>query len=82
MDTAKTNKQLLRETKNKCCMCGEPTFCCLELHHIRDKVYNISQAVKKLSTEMFMREIAKCIVVCSNCHKKLHSNIIKYENNK
>lgn len=75
------NKQLLREYKTKCCICGETMYCCLELHHIKDKLYNISQAVKTLPTPLFIKEIHKCIVVCSNCHKKLHNNIIRYENN-
>lgn len=79
-DTVKTNKLLLKERKKKCCICGETTYCCLELHHIRDKLYNISQAVKTLPTKLFKKELDKCICVCSNCHKKLHNGIIKYEN--
>lgn len=79
-ENSMTNKQLLRERKVKCCICGEATYCCLELHHVRDKLYNISQAVKHLSTSLFIKEMNKCIVVCSNCHKKLHNNVIRYEN--
>ena len=77
-ETAKINKSLLRERKKECCICGEDEYCCLEIHHIRDKLYNISQAVKILPTKLFKKELDKCICVCSNCHKKLHNNIIKY----
>lgn len=75
----KKNKEILKSIKTKCCICGEDTYCCLELHHIKHKLYNISQAVKKLPTNLFLKELSNCIVVCSNCHKKLHKNIIKYE---
>lgn len=78
-ETAKINKSLLRERKKECCICGETTYCCLELHHIRNKLYTISRAVKNLPTPIFIKEMNKCIVVCSNCHKKLHNNIIRYE---
>jgi hypothetical protein len=81
-DTVKTNKLLLKERKKKCYICGETTYCCLELHHIRDKLYTISHAVRNLPTPLFVKEMDKCIVVCSNCHKKLHNNIIKYEEDK
>lgn len=78
-ETAKINKSLLRERKKECCICGETTYCCLELHHIRNKLYTISRAVKNLPTPLFIKEMNKCIVVCSNCHKKLHNNVIRYE---
>lgn len=73
------NKKILKDVKTKCCICGESSYCCLELHHVKNKKHNISQAVKKLPTSLFIKEICKCIVLCSNCHKKLHNNIIKYE---
>lgn len=74
------NKVLLNNKKIRCCICGEDTFCCLEVHHLRDKLYNISQAVRYIPTDLFKLELDKCIVVCANCHKKLHNNIIKYGN--
>jgi hypothetical protein len=80
-ETIKLNKQILHKYKTKCCICGESEYCCLELHHIKDKCYNISQAVRTLPTNLFIKELCKTIVVCSNCHKKLHNNIIKYETN-
>ena len=73
------NRILLKLKKDKCAICGEDEYCCLEVHHIRDKLYNISQAVKILPTKLFMAELSKTICVCSNCHKKLYNNIIKDE---
>lgn len=73
------NKVLLKRKKSRCIICGEEEYCCLEVHHIRDKIYNISQAVKILPTKLFSIELSKTICVCSNCHKKLHNNIIRYD---
>lgn len=71
------NKEILKERKTKCYICKEAEYCCLELHHIRDKQYNISQAVKNLPTNLFVKELDKCICVCANCHRKIHNNVIK-----
>jgi hypothetical protein len=56
----------------KSCSCGESHPACLEWHH-RDKskkLFNISNAW--FSKELILREIEKCILICSNCHRKLH----------
>lgn len=72
----KLNKEELRHRKNRCCICGESEYCCLELHHVGKKLYAISQAVKRLPHRLFIKECNKCICVCSNCHKKIHSGVI------
>lgn len=57
-----------------CKYCQEHDSCCLDFHHINgdDKLYNIGNILsRKLQT--VLDEIAKCIIVCSNCHKKLHA---------
>jgi hypothetical protein len=45
LEIRKANRNLLRSRKNKCILCGEDTYCCLEMHHIKNKEYNISKAV-------------------------------------
>ncbi len=35
----KLNKQELVRRKTKCYICGEDAYCCLELHHIKKKLY-------------------------------------------
>ena len=43
----------------------------LDFHHINnDKEFNIAGADRPL--EVIKKEIGKCIVLCSNCHRKLH----------
>jgi len=63
--------------KQKCTVCNEDARECLELHH-RDpsgKEFNPSQAIM-YGWKKFLIEASKCIVVCSNCHKKIHSGRI------
>ena len=59
----------------KCSICPEDDPVCLEFHH-RDpggKDIELSRAVRNgWSKERILREAAKCDVICSNCHKKLH----------
>ena len=45
---------------------------CLDFHHLRDKEFNIANEIKNLSIDNLKKEIDKCIVLCANCHRKLH----------
>jgi len=46
---------------------------CLDLHHIdpSQKDRKISQIASR-SLENIKKELAKCVVLCANCHRKLH----------
>lgn len=62
-----------------CVVCGESTNCCLDFHHVdsstkRDNVSNM--ACHGLSKETILKEISLCIVVCKNCHCKIHDGLI------
>ena len=57
-----------------CSICGEKDFRCLDFHHKSD---DKDKAVCKLVAtgcrwQRVLDEIAKCIVICSNCHRKHH----------
>lgn len=57
------------------CQCGEDHPACIEFHHTEsdEKDTEITDAVSNgWRIERILEEIAKCIVVCSNCHRKLH----------
>lgn len=59
----------------KCYICGEDDSCCLDFHHrdVKEKEQNISNAVhRNWSINRLLKEIEKCIVLCRNCHTKLH----------
>jgi len=58
----------------KCVKCGENHIACLDFHHIDPdkKEFTFAKAYRSLSIEKIKEEISKCIVVCSNCHRKIH----------
>lgn len=59
-----------------CVICGETDPCCLEFHHLdpTEKELQVSEQHNNLGR--VLKEINKCIVVCSNCHRKIHAGKI------
>ena len=51
-----------------CVRCKEKRIAALDFHHLKDKLFNISN-FKGKSLENVEIEINKCIVLCSNCHR-------------
>ena len=72
----KVRKWYLEFKQNlKCVRCGESHPGCLEFHHQdpSKKEVTISKAISnRWSPDRIMKEVAKCEVLCSNCHRKLH----------
>lgn len=61
--------------KCKCSRCDEDRYFCLEYHHLKpeNKKFAISEAIRQgYGKESILKEIDKCIVLCSNCHRHLH----------
>lgn len=60
----------------KCERCDENHPATLDFHHLdpSKKEYEVSQMItaRFLSKEAILNEMKKCIVLCSNCHRKLH----------
>jgi len=55
------------------CKCGESHQACIEFHHPNnDKEATVAQLITTNCKTRILKEIAKCIPMCSNCHKKLH----------
>lgn len=76
---AKTNKKLKEyalSKKDKCIVCGEMTKICLDWHHLRDKEDVIARICKSGSMKKLNLELDKCVVLCANCHRKVHAGII------
>jgi len=80
----KTKREIADELKSApCADCGNkfPPVC-MDFDHIPErgaKLFNIANGIpQSISMERFMTEIAKCEVVCSNCHrirtKERHKN--------
>ena len=81
----KRNRDFIKNYKTSagCKFCKETSHICLDFHHLNPKVkdWNISimsRGASSIST--IKKEIKKCIVICSNCHRKLHAGLIKITN--
>lgn len=62
-------------------VCGEGDAVCLDWHHVdpATKKHNISYIIENLNNQPLMEaEIAKCVCLCSNCHKKVHAKRITH----
>ena len=53
-----------------CTDCGESDPAVLEFDHLRDKAFNIGGALPYRNWQSILDEIAKCEVVCANCHRR------------
>lgn len=61
-----------------CRACGENAIECLDFHHIDPSIKDgsIANLVRSRSFASLKKEIEKCVVLCSNCHRKVHSGRI------
>ena len=59
--------------KSKCETCGEQAPECLDFHHInpKNKKHSISKLRAGGSMDLLKKEIKKCKILCSNCHRKI-----------
>ncbi len=63
------------KSKLKCLKCSEDHISTLDFHHKGDEEKNstISRMVHNgYKIESILKEIDKCVVLCANCHRKLH----------
>lgn len=70
--------KLVDTLKSHCRICGEHVKCCLDFHHIdpTKKVSDISSLISKALGDDILAELSKCVVVCSNCHRKIHAGLL------
>lgn len=64
---------------HKCIICGEDADCCLEFHHInsKDKLFSLRSVNEhKYSKQELISELNKCCLLCCNCHRKLHNDLL------
>ena len=66
----RTKKLLAYLDQHPCLDCGEADPIVLEFDHLRDKEFNIATALTCRRWETVLAEIAKCEVVCANCHRR------------
>ena len=91
-ETRKHQKTILRRNMKmqaikilggKCSICGyNKCLDALEFHHNdpREKEFKLGSG-NTTSWKEYKNEALKCILVCSNCHKEIHSKLgYKYDN--
>lgn len=87
-ESAKSNREkafdLVWNLKTgKECKCGENDPNCLDFHHLDGKIASLTQAAKnRWSEKRILEEVEKCVLLCANCHLKLHPVENKTENPK
>lgn len=61
-----------------CMLCFEDDHTCLDFHHLdpNEKDVNISDVSNAWSFERLQTELLKCVIICSNCHRKVHAGKI------
>lgn len=70
-------KKLVEYKGGKCQICNySRCYEALEFHHLNpaEKDFQISGGTR--SFETLKKEVDKCILVCANCHREIHSGII------
>ncbi len=65
-------KTFVKESSG-CIGCGERDECCLDYHHIDPRTKKFNMSKPNHGREAVWKEIEKCEIVCSNCHRKLHN---------
>lgn len=74
----KQNKKLLVEYKGgKCELCGyNKCIAALDFHHKNPLEKEISLTGNTFSFERQKKEADKCMLVCANCHREIHYNLL------
>jgi hypothetical protein len=80
IDQAAAQKKRLRHERtayliayfetHPCVDCGERDPVVLEFDHLRDKLFDVTQGLDFRSWQSILDEMAKCEVVCANCHRR------------
>lgn len=75
----KQQYKLFQEYKEtlSCVICKENDSCCLDFHHLdpskKEGSVPIMVGNSTFLSEKVQKEISKCVVLCSNCHRKVHA---------
>lgn len=75
----RAKERLVEYKGGKCEICDYNKYIgALDFHHLNpnEKDFTISQ-YQHLSYDKLKKEVDKCILVCSNCHREIHGGIIK-----
>jgi len=68
-------EELVNFLGGKCKLCGyNKCSKALDFHHTReDKEECVSKLISNFSKKKILKEAKKCVLLCANCHRELHS---------
>jgi hypothetical protein len=76
-------KSKMIEYKGGCCVrCGYKKYQgALDFHHLdpNEKDFNLSHLRRYSFDDRVKKELDKCILVCANCHREVHNEIVQKE---
>lgn len=76
----KARAELFASWKSRlsCECCGESFSQCLDFHHVdsSSKEFTLSEAIGRYGLARMVEELKKCVVLCKNCHCKVHANVL------
>lgn len=85
IDFVKRRKSnLIKVFNSKCCICGFDKWqSALEFHHVHpeDKEFGLTVNTTTKALDKQLAEARKCILVCANCHRGIHSGFVTIPEN-
>ena len=68
-------QEIVNKLGGKCSKCDyDRCLAAIEFHHPgKNKEGNVSTLIKNDSRTKLLKEVKKCIILCANCHRELHS---------
>ena len=76
-------KLLLQYKGGKCVVCGyNKCVAALDFHHIdpSQKDFAVGRSLKNMNITKVEKELDKCVILCSNCHREFHFGDLNLEN--
>jgi hypothetical protein len=82
MERQRLQKTLAIQYKGgSCIICGyNKCNSALEFHHLdpKEKDFSLGEMKQKKFNDEIKKELDKCVLLCANCHREIHSKIISY----
>ena len=64
------------KSQRGCTICGETNSWVLDMHHL-DPTKKESNPAQSATLKTFLKEVDKCLLLCSNCHRKVHAGVLR-----
>lgn len=77
---AETEKLISDARSVGCLLCGERDPVVLDFHHrgnVNKDDHVMRMAGRRISIERVKTELEKCVVLCANCHRRVHAGTAK-----